>query len=152
MFDGNFASRVIYKTLTDDTTLAALHKGVVEDVWKRDENAPDVAYPFIAFSVLEQDDAYYNGAIRANTTQRVLVRAVNGTSVSGIYGGTLQTIADRIDTLLHNKTLNIYDTDGTTVLGKAFIMREQPYRDRYLDGSIEYRYLGGFYSVSTCER
>jgi hypothetical protein len=152
MYDGNFASRVIYKTLADDATLAALHNGVVEDIWGRDEEAPSTAFPFIAFSIMEQEDAYYNGASRAMSTQRVLVRAIDDVTVSGSYGGTLQSIADRIDTLLHNQTLTVYDTDDTTSLGQAYVTREQPYRDRYLDGSIEYRYLGGIYYVSTYER
>lgn len=153
MFDGNMASRIIYDTLEADSTLEALHQGIVEDIWARDENAPAVAYPFIAFSVLEQTDTYYNGAIRAVTDQRVLVRAVEDNATSGNYTATLQAIADRIDTLLHNKTLPIIDTDDDeTTIGQAYIYREQPYRERFLDGSIEYRYLGGIYHVSTSER
>ena len=152
MFDGNFASRAVYKTLSDDATLAALHNGVVEDIWGKDEELPSEAFPFISISVMPQEDVYYNGHARAKTDQQVLVRGIQAYSADGIYSGTLQSIADRVDTLLHGKTIPVYDTDGETVLGSAYIYRISPFRDRYVDGSIEYRHLGGIYSVSTCER
>lgn len=149
MFDGNMAARIIYATLAADTTLAALHNGIVEDIWAVDALAPASAYPFIAISVMEQSDHYYNGRARAMTEQRILIRAIQQFTSDGSYAGTLQTIADRIDTVLHNKCLAI--TEGVTTVGQASIWREQPYRERYIDGSIEYRHLGGIYNVTTNE-
>jgi hypothetical protein len=151
MFDGNFASRAIYKTLADDATLTALHNGIVEDIWGRDEEVPTEAFPFIAFSIMDAEDQYYNGHARAVTNQPVMIRAIQRFESSPSYGGTLEAIADRIDTLLHGQTVTVYDTDNTTVLGCAYISRVSPLRQRFIDGSIEYRYLGGIYNVSTNE-
>ena len=151
MFDGNMAARVIEHTLTEDSTLMALIEGVVEDIWGKDENAPASAFPFIRFSIMTQSDEYYNGQAKALTNQPVLIHGVQMFDSNGSYGGTLQTIADRIDTLLHGKTLTIYDTDDITAIGRAYIYRESPFRERFIDGSIEYRYLGGIYQVSINE-
>ena len=152
MFDGNFAARVVYKVLSDDATLAALHNGVVEDVWGKDEDAPGDAFPFVAFSVQSAEDVYYNGDARAVTVQSVVIRAIQKFNASASYGGTLQTIADRIDYLLHGNTFDVYDDNNTTILGSAYIHRVSPIRERFIDGSAEYRYLGGIYEVSTSEK
>lgn len=152
MFDGNLPARVIYRILSADAALTALHKGVVEDIWKRDESAPDSAFPFTSFSLLDEgQDRYFNGASRALTEYMVLVRGIQKFTGDASWGGTLQSIADRIDTLLHNKTVTITDTNNTTPIGTAYIYRISPYRDRFIEGDTEYRYLGGIYSVSTNE-
>jgi len=148
MYDGNMASRVIHYTLTNDATLMALIEGVVEDIWGRTESDPSVAFPFVRFSLLDTGDEYYNGQVRAITNQRVLIHGVQEFKSTPSFGGTLQTIADRIDVLLHAKTIDILDTDDSAVIGSAYIYRESPFRERFLDGSIEYRYLGGIYQVS----
>ena len=151
MYDGNFAARVIEHTLTSDTTLMALIEGVIEDIWSKDENVPDDAFPFVRFTIITQDDEYYNGQVRATTNQSVLIHGVQKFENNGSYGGTLGTIADRIDALLHKQTITIYDTDDSTEIGQAYIYRESPIRERFIDGSIEYRYLGGIYQISTNE-
>ena len=68
---------------------------------------------------------------------------------SGSYGGTLQNIASRIDDLLHDKTLAVMD--GASQVGTATIYRVSPYRNRYLDETIEFRHLGGIYHITTNE-
>lgn len=149
MFDGNLALKVIYDTLNDDATLSALHNGIVEDIWGKDDEAPTEAYPFIAISVMDQMDNYFNGRARAFSYNVVLVRAIQQFTDNASYGGTLESIADRIDTLLHGKTLDIYDDDDK--VGHATIWRERAYRERYPESGIEYRHLGGIYQVTTTE-
>lgn len=154
MFDGNMASRVIHQTLTADTTLMALVSAVVEDIYGKTITAPSAAFPFIAFNVMNQEDQYYNGAVRSIVESQVLIRAIDAFDTANMsgdstYSGAIQTIASRIDTLLHDKTIAIMD--GAVQVGTATITRVSPFRERYLDGSVEYRHLGGVYHINTNE-
>ena len=69
MFDGNFAYRAIYKTLTDDETLMALVTAVIEGIYPREENTTDDppadAYPFVNIVPQVRTPNYYNGDVTA---------------------------------------------------------------------------------------
>lgn len=151
MFDANYAFRAIYYTLANDSTLMGLVTDVVEGKYKLAETSPEDAYPFVNIVPFQPTDVYYNGHARAKVDQMAAVYGIQRFESDGSYAGTLGQIADRIDTLLHGKTISVLDTDDTTEIGKAYIYRESAIRETFQDG-VEYRYLGGNYSISTSKK
>ena len=149
MFDGLLALRAVEHALTSDSELMALISAVVNDIYDKDEEAPADAFPFVNISEMDQDDVYYNGTVRAKTDQQLMVYAIQRFTTNGSYGGTLQTIAERIETLLHGQCVTVYDTDDVTAIGHAYITRMRPMKARFVDGAAEYHYLGGQYLVNT---
>lgn len=154
MFDGLLVSSYLYRRLATDATIAALVSGVYEDIIGNNNAATQASvFPFISFSVIAQDDVMVNGGDIATTNFEVLVRAIDADTVASggalSYSGNLDTLASRIHTLLHDVCVPVYNTPGTAVIGQAKSRRIYPYRERFIDGGIEYRHLGGMYEVIT---
>ena len=149
MYDANLGYRAIYYTLANDATLMALVTAVVQGKYPKAETDPEDAYPFVNIvPTVPPTDVYYNGDSRAKTDRTVAVYGIQRYENNSILSGTLDTIAARIDTLLHAKTITILDTDETNVIGYAYIYRESPLEETITDG-VDYCYLGGNYSIST---
>ena len=153
MFDGNMAFTAIYTTLTNDSTLMGYVSAVIEGIYPRQENTtsapPASAYPFINMVPQPMTPMYYNGDAVAKLDGTIAVYGIQRFENNGSYAGTLASIAERIDDLLHGQHITI--SESGSEIGKAYVHRESIIRERFID-LVEYRYLGGLYQISTSEK
>lgn len=127
----------LYDTLHGSATLlAAAPGGIHADVAPQGSTTP-----FVVFSLTDAQDVAVIGGSRVLTDATYLVKGVyEGTSY-----GPLETVADTIDTLLHN-------THATTAKGLILaIVRERPVRYSEDVGGTSYRHLGALYRVQVRE-
>lgn len=123
------AERWLYTTLNGDTTLMALVTGVYS------EAAPETAtYPFVVFRRGLAADVMGVGTVRIMSHLPYTVVVVGRCETFS----TLETAANRVDTLLHAKY------SGSMLA----CVRVAPYSDAGLEGGIEYRQLGGEYRLT----
>lgn len=125
----------IYTTLAADSALNAVVTGRIYE-----DHAPDDApLPFVIFQSYAPVDVTSLGAKRLWTNNLWIVKGIARTLE---YKGTLKTIADRIDAVLHAAS-------GTTVDGSVWAVtreREIRYVER-TEGGNQVRHLGGIYRV-----
>jgi hypothetical protein len=121
----------IYGLLSADATLigyvgARIYVGVIPD---------GATFPLILIGLDgTPDDLMVLNATRKWTNARYIVRAINQAES---YQGNLETMADRIDTLLHRQS-------GTNVHA---CVREQAFQLSEVVDNVQYRHLGGIYRI-----
>ena len=120
----------IFKTLSEATALTAIvsdriYEGVV---------LAKVTFPLVLFQPLEATDFAAIGAQRIWSEMLWLVRGVDCT---GTLSGDLDSIAERIDALLHREQS---DTVAASV-------RIRPYTLLESIDEVQYRHLGGTYRI-----
>ena len=128
------AEKWIYTVLANDATLVSKTDGIYSALVPAGET-----YPLVLFGENRTDnDLMALGARRIWSTMHYVVRAIDETKS---YGGDLETIADRIDAVLHAAS-------GTTTAGTVWAcVRTMPFRMvEQRDGRI-FRHLGGIYQV-----
>lgn len=131
------ARQWLYATLAADTLLAAVVAGRIYT-----EQAPeDATFPLVLLTELSPgDDLRVVGTGRIWADPLFLVRGVAQTAS---FGGTLVTIAGRIETALNGKA-------GTATNGRVWsCVRERPFSlaETVTPGGTQYRHLGGVYRV-----
>lgn len=120
----------LYGILSVDATLISyvgtrIYTGVIPD---------GVSFPLILITLDgTPDDLMVINAKRVWTDCRYIVRAIAQTETFG----TLNTIANRIDTLLHR-------TSGTNINA---CVREQAFEMTEVVDNVQYRHLGGIYRI-----
>lgn len=123
----------IRATLAADATIAGLvGTRIYEGV------APQPAtFPLILVTVFDNPDLRGVGAARIVGVHEALVRAADKSTT---YAGTLQTLAERIDALLHGKE------GATSPSGRVVACsRLAPASMVEVADGVTYRYLGGRY-------
>lgn len=122
--------------LTADTTLA----GLVSGVWTR--SVPQTApFPEVKIDRQDADDLYVINLHRVWADLSFLVRGIVRWPSSEPQDWTeAQSIADRIDTLLHK-----HEGQDTNVLVHAY--REESYTDETIEGGDLFLHAGGIYRV-----
>jgi hypothetical protein len=125
----------IYATLAADAALTAQVAGrIFEDV-----PLQDAPLPYVIFQSYAPTDVTSLGATRLWTNNLWIVKGVARTLQ---YKGTVKTIADRIDAVLHA-------ANGTTVDGTVWACtreREIRYPEQN-EGGDQVRHLGGIYRI-----
>lgn len=124
----------LYTVLAADSTLAAAVSGIYA------HNVPENATYPIAFATMQRQDydALAFGPFRIWSTVHYAVR---GVAEAASYGGVLETIADRIDAVLHAAS-------GSTVQGTVYeCVRTMPFAMPELTDGRYFRHLGGIYRV-----
>jgi len=138
------ADQWIYSTLKADTALTALIGGAAnpriynEQAPQNGTNGP--TYPFVIYQMQSAVDLMWVGPRRVWSDMLYLVRGVAETSS---YGGSLLTIAERIDEDLHatpNGTSNAYGVIWVCV-------GEQPFRLPEVEGGRNFRHFGRIYRI-----
>ncbi len=132
----NIAAKWLYTTLAADATLAALvGTRIYEDI------GPEGAgYPRIVFQMQSPgSDTLGVGARRVWTPLLYIVR---GIVQDDRYTSDLETIATRIDALLHDRQVEVTN-------GRIKSYRERPFRRPERTDETEYRHLGGEYRLLT---
>jgi len=128
------ADKWLYATLTGDTTLMALVTGV--HTWPVLQDTP---LPYVLFQEQSARDMQGMGPARIWVTGTWLVRIVAETRS---WGGTLETTANRLDTLIQAASGTV--TGG----GRVFVcVREAPFRLVETVQSREFRHMGGIYRI-----
>lgn len=121
----------LYAVLSGDADLALLVGDRIFDGVGR----PDAAYPFVVFQFQGGHDVAGVSAIRLMSQELYLVKAVG----RGASYAALKPIAKRIDELLHRQR-------GVTADGTVWsCVREQPFKNVYIEDRIQHRQLGGLY-------
>lgn len=121
--------RWIFSVLEPDETLRSMVSGVFSFP------APGTTtFPYVIFQDVSSQDLRGVGPIRIGLSGEWLVRAVGE---SNTYGGTLETIADRVDTLLQAAS-------GSQVWS---CVRLRPFRLIETSSGRQIRHLGGFYRL-----
>jgi len=132
------ADQFILDKLTADATLIALLADGTNGLTS--ETIPQsTSYPLVIWTLTSAvDDEYFNNE-RVWTN---LIFTVRGAAKQTSFGGDLQTIASRIDAVLHK-------SEGTTTDGRVYAcVRVRPFRMIYkLADNTEIRYLGGVYRI-----
>lgn len=127
----------LYSVLAADASLAAVvgERIYSEQAWQTD---PLPAMPIVLFQMLSGNDLRGVGAVRVWVDAVYVVR---GISDEDGYGGSLKTIADRIDAVLHAASGS--NAEGTVVE----CVRDRPFKmPETINGRV-YRHLGGVYRL-----
>lgn len=127
----------LYDTLTADTALTAV---VGDRVYS--EAAPlGSEFPLVVFGLEYPEDVLTHNGSRIMVTSWWRVR---GIVPAESFSDALQTIADRIDAILHR-------SDGGTADGAVIFtsVRMEPYMRLEVDEGKQYRSLGGVYKTHT---
>lgn len=128
------AEKWLYDTLAADSTLVGLVSGIYSGM------APEgVAFPLALFAQHRPlPDLTAVGATRIWASIHYVVRGVAETAS---YGGDLETIADRIDAVLHAGS-------GSTAQGTVYeCVRVMPFALPEQANGRQFRHLGGIYQV-----
>lgn len=121
--------RWIFSVLNTDETLKSMISGVFSFP------APKTAgFPYVIFQDVTSTDLRGVGPIRIGLSGEWLIRAVGE---SNTYGGTLESIADRVDSLLQAAS-------GSQVWS---CVRLRPFRLVETSTERQVRHLGGFYRL-----
>lgn len=134
MAESTAIDRWLNTVLAADTQLAAVvGTRIYADL------APDgAALPMVVYQMQSSRDLMALGSHRVWANTLYLVRGVAQTIA---YGGSLITIADRIDAALHAAS-------GSTVEGVVYeCVREGEFRLTETANGIQYRHLGGLYRI-----
>jgi hypothetical protein len=121
------ADQWIYSTLKADSTLTALIGGATSPRIYNEQapqNGTATVYPCVIYQMQSAVDLQIVGPRRFWTNMLYLVRGVNET---GSYSGSLLTIAERIDEVLHAKpdpASNAYGIVWACVSEQAFRLPE----------------------------
>lgn len=132
------ADRWLYATLAGDATLANLVGGTASPRIYSDLAPPNASTPYIVYQNQSAVDVRGVGTATIMVDSLYLVR---GIAPVDSYTGTLENIANRIQTLLHGAA-------GTAGAGRVLAcVREAPFRSpETRDGAI-WRHLGGIYRI-----
>lgn len=131
----NAADGWLYSVLSGDATLAGLVSTRVYG-----HIAPqEAAFPLVLFALQSSSDVQILGPNRIMTNMHYVVR---GVTEGGSFGGTLKTMAERIDAVLQAAS-------GTVAAGQVFAcVREQPFALVETVQGKQYRHLGGVYRLA----
>lgn len=128
-----YVDKWLYGVLSGDATLTGLVGARIHAY-----QAPEgTAFPFVLYSFQGGADVAVVGGIRIFNRGVYQVKAVG----KGDTMGALQSIADRIDTLLQGASGSV---TGGIILA---CVREQPLAYAEIDNRIQYRHLGGLYRI-----
>lgn len=126
----------LYGVLSADTTIKSYVSTRIYDTV-----APQGAtYPFVIIATMAPgNDLQVVGAARIWTEGVWLVK---GVAQAATFGGNLQSLAARMDALLHK-------AQGTVSNGTVYAcVRQQPFEQvEVVEGGVQYRHLGGVYRV-----
>lgn len=134
MSELNAADKWIYTALSGDAQLTAI---VGPRIYA--EQAPQgAALPYVVFNFQGGADLMSVGPYRVWTNALMLVRGIAETAS---YAGSLATIADRIDAILHAQS-------GSNVDGVVYAaVRERPFRMPEMGNGRQFRHAGGIYRL-----
>lgn len=125
----------LYTTLTNDPTIT----GIIGTRCYADFAPQGTIFPNIIFQLQAATD------LNAVSSQRVYINSVyvvKAVVETASYGGTIATLAQRIDALLHRQQKAISN------VGYIWCRREQPFRlAEVTDGGKQYRHMGGIYRI-----
>ena len=127
----------LYAVLSGDATLAGLATG---GIYAHFNPATSPTFPFVLYQLQAPGmDTRGVGPARVMTQALYLVR---GVAQANSFGGSLKSIADRIDVLLQAAS-------GTAAGGLVLsCVREQPFAlPETGPGGLQYRHLGGIYRL-----
>lgn len=125
----------LYATLSGDATLTGLATG---GIFQERDSGGSTTYPKVIYRFQGGSDVPALGARRVAVNA---VYAVYAVWRQASYGGALDTIAARVDTLLHGK-------EGTAAGGTVLAcVREQPLLLANLQNGVEVRMSGGVYRI-----
>lgn len=134
------AAKWLYGVLAADSTITGIvltygdryniHDGVAP---------PNAPYPFISFEELSMSDVMNVSTARIGSRGTFKVVGVGQT---WSYGGVLQTLAERIDALLHSKQGSV--SGGGYMLSSV---RQSPFKQATFEEGKPYRQLGGIYEL-----
>lgn len=131
------AEQWLYATLTADATLT----GLVGTRVYSEVAPPEATYPCVIFGL------QYAADVATHSAERIMVNGlwlVRGVVQASSFGGNLQTIADRLDALLHRSA------GGTADAATVFTsVREEPFKQATVNEGIQYRSLGGLFRLYT---
>lgn len=131
----------MYGVLAGDTTLANLvTTNNIKRIGLHPLPAEVAAYPLVTFQLQSSTDHRAVGNLRTWITALYLVQGIDQTADRA---GTLKTIADRIDALLHRASWQSAGSDGTLIA----CLREGSFAQTENDEGRRYERLGGFYRV-----
>jgi len=128
------AEQWVYTVLAADATLmgkaTAIYSGLV---------VAEATYPLVYISLHRQDQDVM--ALGGRRIWASLHYAIRGIAETGSWGGDLETIADRIDTVLHAES-------GSSVQGTVWeCVRTAPFALVETADGRQFRHLGGLYRV-----
>lgn len=139
MAEVNAADTWIYATLAADSTLLTTLGGTAVNKLFADQVRETATDPYVLFGLLSGVDYRIVGPSRVWTNMLWVIRGVM--EADGFHGD-LQTIADRIDAVLHAGSGS--NGDGTVYA----CVRESPFRMvENRDGRAPLRHLGGIYRI-----
>jgi hypothetical protein len=134
----------IYGTLAGDATLAGLVGARIYNTRRPSDGALGLgALPCVVFQLQASNDLMVVGATRVWSRLTYVVRGI-GEPLPPSYEGTLRSVADRIDALLHGKS----GSSGAGVVWSC--VRVRPFQMAEVPpalGGREFRHLGGVYEV-----
>ena len=135
------ADQWIYSTLKADSTLTALIGGATSPrIYNEQAPQTGTVFPCVIYQMQSAVDLMWVGPRRVWSDMLYLVRAVQETSS---YGGSILTIAERIDETLHatpNGDTNSYGVIWTCV-------GEQPFRLPEVRDGRNFRHFGRIYRI-----
>jgi hypothetical protein len=132
----------IYDTLKADAALTALIGGSSTPRIYSDVVPQDATFPCVRFDYTAGRDV--RGGTLAST--RIMVSGlylIRGIAQQKGYGGTLATIADRIDANFRASSGGPAGSDGVVFSA----VREEPFRMQENDNGVQWRHLGGIYRI-----
>jgi hypothetical protein len=132
----NAAEQWLNTTLKADATLAGLVSTRIYNTRRPSATTP---FPVVIFQLQAAgDDLLVLGGVRVWAPLLYLVR---GIAEQTSYEGTLATIANRIDTLLHAKS-------GTATAGTVWVaVRERAFQMSEIVDGRTFAHLGGLYRI-----
>jgi len=129
IYEPTRAERWITQVLTSDPTLTGLIAGRVY----QGPGPVNAVYPFVSMQMLAAPDAIMgNGPIVVWQTLVYLVKVVT----KGGSATSIQTIADRVATLLHAQR------GGTADAAIDYCIRRRPFRMETIEGNERFQHLG----------
>jgi len=132
----NAAEQWLSTTLKADATLTGL---VSTRIYNTRRPSPTTPFPVVIFQLQAAgDDLLVLGGVRVWAPLLYLVR---GIAEQTSYEGTLATIANRIDTLLHAQS-------GTATAGTIWVaVRERAFQMSEIVDGRTFAHLGGLYRI-----
>jgi hypothetical protein len=137
MSELNAIDRFLYTSLAADTALAAVvSTRIYADLAPQ---TPTIVTPYVIFTMLSATDLMVIGGNRVWANSLYLVKGVDK---SLTYGGSLKTIADRLDAVVHRFS-GVTNADGTVYTA----VREQAWRQTETSDGVVYKSAGGIYRI-----
>ena len=136
MIDLSLCAKWIYETLSGDATIT----GIMSTRIYRDAAPQGAIMPCIVFQLQSPgNDLNGVGGRRIYNASQWTVKAI---AQGGEYSGNLNTLATRIDALLHDK----HSAVGSD--GQVWCVRLRPFQMPEIDNGIQYRHSGGVYEIT----